>query len=186
MGFHTFDPGKAENLEDVARLEFVSVDELLALFDHHGTVADLGSGTGFYTDYVAPYADTLYAVDVQPEMHEFYREKGAPASVEFVTAEVADLPFEDDSLDGAFSTMTYHEFAGEAAMAELARVLAPGGRVGVADWSREGEGNTGPPCSERYALAEAREAFEDSGFAVDYGNERRETFVLSLSLELDE
>jgi len=186
MGFHTFDAGKAANLEDTARLEYVSVDELLALFDHRGAVADLGSGTGFYTDYVAPYPETLYAVDVQPAMHEFYREKGAPANVSFVTAEVAELPFGDDSLDGAFSTMTYHEFAGETAHAELARVLAPGGRVGVADWSREGKGESGPPRSERYALADAREAFEQAGFAVEYGNERRETFVLSASLELDE
>ncbi len=186
MGFHTFDPGKAEKLEEIGRLEYVSVDELLALFDHRGTVADLGSGTGFYTDYVAPYADTLYAVDVQPEMHEYYREKEAPTSVEFVTAEVADLPFKDDSLDGAFSTMTYHEFAGEAALSELARVLSPGARVGTADWSREGECNAGPPRSERYSLDHARETFEESGFVVEYGTERRETFVLSASLELDE
>jgi ubiquinone/menaquinone biosynthesis C-methylase UbiE len=186
MGFHTYDPSRADNLEELGRLEYVSVDELLALFDHEGVVADLGSGTGFYTDYVAPHADTVYAVDVQPEMHDYYREKGVPANVEFVTAEAGDLPLGNASLDGAFSTMTYHEFASDAALSELRRVLAPGARVGIADWSRAGEGEAGPPRSERYALADARQAFADAGFTVEHGSERRETFVLSASRELDE
>jgi ubiquinone/menaquinone biosynthesis C-methylase UbiE len=182
MGFHTFDVGRAEALEDDGRYRYVSVDELLALFapEEGDTVADLGSGTGFYTDDVAPYVGTVHAVDVQAEMHEFYREKGAPANVEFVTAEVADLPFADDALDGAFSTMTFHEFATEASMAEVARVLAPGARFGVADWSANGRGEAGPPREERYDLATAAEMAESAGFTVVHGSERRETFVATL------
>jgi len=179
MGFHTYDPARADALEDPGRYEYLSIDELLALFDPAGTVADLGSGTGFYTNDVAPHADRLYAVDVQPEMHELYREKGLPGNVEPVTAEVAELPFADGELDGAFSTMTYHEFASEAALAELARVCAPGALVATADWSRNGEGKEGPPTDERFALSDAREAFESAGFAVEFGRERRETFVCS-------
>jgi ubiquinone/menaquinone biosynthesis C-methylase UbiE len=182
MGFHTFDVGRAETLEDEGRYRYVSVDELLALFDpdEGDTVADLGSGTGFYTDDVAPYVGTVHAVDVQAEMHEFYREKGAPANVEFVTAEVADLPFADDALDGAFSTMTFHEFATEASMTEVARVLAPGARFGVADWSANGRGEAGPPREERYDLAAAKEMAEAAGLTVVHGSERRETFVAAL------
>jgi len=179
MGFHTFDASKAEGLEDVARYQYVSVDELLALFDPDGgVVADLGSGTGFYTDDVAPYAGRVYAVDVQPEMHEFYRAKGAPDNVEFVTAEVLDLPFEDGLLDAVFSTMTFHEFATESALAEVARVLADGGRLGVADWSARGLNEAGPPLEERYDLADAVEMAEAAGLTVEHGDERRETFVL--------
>ncbi|WP_276260968.1 class I SAM-dependent methyltransferase [Haloglomus litoreum] len=179
MGFHTYDVEKAEALEDPGRYEYVSVDELLALFEPAGEVADLGSGTGFYTDDVAPYAETVHAVDVQAEMHDLYREKGTPDNVRFVTAEVADLPFADDALDGAFSTMTYHEFASDAALAELARVVRPDGLVGIADWSAEGEGNNGPPRSERFAAADAVEAFQGADFTVERAQERRETFVLS-------
>lgn len=182
MGFHTFDIGRADMLEDEGRYRYVSVDELLALFDpdEGDVVADFGSGTGFYTDDVAPYVDTVHAVDVQAEMHEFYREKGAPENVTFVTAEVADLPFADAALDGAFSTMTFHEFATEASMAEVARVLAPGARFGVADWSTNGRGEAGPPREERYGLADAESMAEAAGFTVEYGVERRETFVATL------
>jgi ubiquinone/menaquinone biosynthesis C-methylase UbiE len=178
MGFHTFDVERADALEDPGRYEYVSVDELLALFDPAGEVADLGSGTGFYTDDVAPYAETVHAVDVQSEMHDFYREKGAPENVRFVTAEVSDLPFADDALDAAFSTMTYHEFATPASLAEVARVVRPGGRLGIADWSAAGEGNDGPPRSERFDATDATEGLEAAGFTVERADERRETFVL--------
>jgi ubiquinone/menaquinone biosynthesis C-methylase UbiE len=178
MGFHTFDVSRADRLEDESRYRYVSVDELLALFDPEGTVADLGSGPGFYTDDVAPYAERVYAVDVQAEMHDYYRGKGAPGNVEFVTAAVADLPFEEGALDAAFSTMTFHEFGDEAALAETARVLADGGRLGIADWSARGEGESGPPLDERYALPEAIALAEGAGLTVEHGSERRETFVL--------
>lgn len=179
MGFHTYDVERAAALNDPSRYRYLSVEELLALFDYRGTIADLGSGTGFYTDEVAPYADTLYAVDVQEAMHEQYRREGVPENVDCVTAEVSDLPFDKSALDGAFSTMTYHEFASEAALEELARVVKPDGLVGIADWTRNGAGEDGPPTSERYTLDEARTAFTGSGFEIEYADERRETFVLS-------
>ncbi|MFB6178905.1 MAG: class I SAM-dependent methyltransferase [Halorientalis sp.] len=180
MGFHTYDVSRATDLEDPSRYAYLSVDELLALLDPQldDTIADLGSGTGFYTDDIAPHVETVYAVDVQEAMHDHYREKGAPENVEFVTAEVADLPLEDDSLDAAVSTMTYHEFANEAAIAELARVIAPGGRLAVGDWSAAGEGLEGPPVDERFDASTATEHLESGGFEVVRAEDRRETFVL--------
>ncbi|KTG30909.1 class I SAM-dependent methyltransferase [Haloferax profundi] len=179
MGFHTFDADAAAKLDDPARYRYVSREELLSFLGpgSEDVVADLGSGTGFFTDDVAPYVDELHAVDVQEEMHDFYREKGAPENVAFVTADVASLPFDDDYLDGAFSTMTYHEFATDDAMAELARVVRPGGTVVVVDWSTAGEGQAGPPTDERFGLADAIDAFESVGFTVTHGETRRETFV---------
>lgn len=179
MGFHTYDPANADALEDPTRYEYVSIDELLALFEPHRTVADLGSGTGFYTDDVAPYAEKVYAVDAQEEMHERYRQKGLPENVECVTTEINDLPFDDASIDCAFSTMTYHEFASDTALDELARVVTSGGLVGIADWTRNGTGEEGPPTSERYALDDALTAFDAGDFEIVHADERRETFVLS-------
>jgi ubiquinone/menaquinone biosynthesis C-methylase UbiE len=181
MGYHTFDVERADALEDPSRFAYCSVEELVALVDPSAdaTVADVGSGTGFYTDELAPFVDRVYAVDVQTEMHDIYREKGVPANVDLVTAEAADLPLDDGELDGVFSTFTFHEFADEAALAELRRVLAPGGRVGVADWSGDGAGNAGPPRAERFAASEAESMFEAAGFAVDAVSERRETFTLA-------
>ena len=180
MGFHTFDPARADALESPDRYRYVSVEELLGALALTGTqtVADLGSGTGFYTDDVAPFADVVYAVDVQPEMHDFYRDKGLPANVEPVTADIADLPFDTDELDAAVSVMTLHEFVGEDAVREVARVLSPGGRLTIADWSARGEGDVGPPTDERLDAETAAETIATAGFEISRAEERSETFFV--------
>ncbi|WP_144902924.1 class I SAM-dependent methyltransferase [Halobellus captivus] len=179
MGFHTFDIERADALEDAGRYRFCSREELLGALDpgREDVVADVGSGTGFYTDEVAPLVKRVYAVDVQPEMHDHYREKGAPENIEFVTAEASSLPLEDDELDAAFSTMTFHEFASEEAFEELARVIRPGGRVVTLDWSKSGSGADGPPTDERFGLGDAVDALEGVGFTTSQGVTREETFV---------
>lgn len=179
MGYHTFDIDRAEELEAPDRFRHCSAEELLAALapSPDDVVADLGSGTGFYTDIVAPQVRAVRAVDVQPAMHDRYREKGVPAGVELVTARVDDLPFPDDALDAALSTMTYHEFAEEAALAELSRVVRPGGRVVTVDWTADGDGDAGPPTDERYRLGDAVSAFAAAGFRTVRAETRRETFV---------
>ena len=181
MGYHTFDADRADELEDATfRYRHLSAEELLWGLspETDDVVADLGSGTGFYTDDVAPRVGRLYAVDVQEAMHEFYREKGVPENVDLVASEIADLPFDADRLDAAVSTMTYHEFADPAALDEVARVVRPDGRLVVADWSADGDGETGPPTDERFSAAEAASALRGAGFDVAFEATRPETFLL--------
>ena len=180
MGFHTFDVDRAERLEDPDRYRWASAEELIGAVDPAAAdvVADLGSGTGFYTDDVAPHVGSVYAVDLQAEMHEFYREKGVPANVELVESDVGDLPLADDALDAAFSTMTYHEFASDDAVAELARVLRSGGRLVVFDWSADGDGEAGPPTDERFGVDDAAVVLETAGFDIVRADTRTETFTL--------
>jgi SAM-dependent methyltransferase len=179
MGFHTFDPARADQLDDPTRYAYLSVDELLALFDPgpDDVVADLGSGTGFYTDDIAAAAGEVYAVDIQPEMHDYYRAKGLPPNVVPVTASVASLPI-SEPLDAVVSTMTFHEFATPAAMTAVAETLTSGGRVAIADWTKAGSGEAGPPPSERYTAADAATLCRDAGIEVHRAVDRRETFVL--------
>lgn len=180
MGFHTFPVERADALEDaVSRYRYLSAEELLWLLDPSPTdvIADFGSGTGFYIDDVAPYAGTVHAIDIQEAMHDVYREKGVPENVELVTARIDDLPFATGSLDGAFSTMTYHEFATPEAIEEIARVLTEGAPLAIADWTAAGEGEHGPSLSERFALADAEAALAEH-FALEHAFERRETFVV--------
>lgn len=88
-----FRPERAAVLEDRSRLQVqLGEDELADLLALKGDedVADLGSGTGFYTDRVAHLTTgTVYAVELQPEMLAIHREKGPPANVRHVRA---DLP----------------------------------------------------------------------------------------------
>lgn len=147
------------------------------------TVADLGSGTGFFTDDIAPAVDHVYAVDIQDAMHDYYREKGVPENVDLVTSGVDDLPLDSDSLDAAFSTMTYHEFANEQALSELSRVLASQGTLVIVDWAASGSGSHGPPVDERYSATETANALRQHGFTVEFEALRPETFLVTASAE---
>lgn len=177
---HTFDPTAAEKLEDVVRYRYLSRDELVGALAPSGDedVVDLGSGTGFYTRDVAPYVGSVRAVDLQPDMHEHFRSEGVPDNVEVVTAGVADMPFGDSTLDAAYSTMTFHEFVSNEALAEVKRVLRPGARFVVVDWSSEGEGERGPPQEARYGPEQAAQRIEDAGFVVNHWSGRPETFLV--------
>lgn len=186
MGYHTFDASRADKLEEAGkRYRFLSAEELLwALsLSPDDTVADLGSGTGFFTDDVAPYADEVYAVDVQEEMQDYYREKGIPENVNLVTSDVSDLPFDDGGVDAAFSTMTYHEFASDDALAEVHRVLRADGRLVVVDWAATGSGEHGPPLDERFTAAEAAATLRANGFRIEHEAVRPETFYLVATVE---
>ncbi|OVE83076.1 class I SAM-dependent methyltransferase [Natronolimnobius baerhuensis] len=183
MGFHTFPIDRADKLEDPSRYRFCSREELLEMLapDAEAVVADLGSGTGFYSRDVAPFVETLYAVDLQEEMHEYHRDEGCTANVEFVTAGIDSLPFADDELDGAFSTMTHHEYATDETMAELARVIRPGGRLVTVDWSATGTGADGPPVDERFGPDEVVAHLEDVGFSLERVHDRPETLAVVVS-----
>lgn len=74
--------------------------------------------------------------------------------------------------------MTYHEFASNRARSELARVLAPGGRLVIADWSADGTGEDGPPLKERFTTDEVTSVLRDVGFEIDFQATRPETFLV--------
>jgi ubiquinone/menaquinone biosynthesis C-methylase UbiE len=177
---HTFDPAMADRLEDASRYRYCSREELIALVDPDpgDLIADVGSGTGFYTRDVAPHAGRVLGIDVQPAMHGLFRENGVPGNVALLSADADALPLADGALDGAFATMTFHEVATERALSELRRVLAPGGRFATVDWSAAGEGGAGPPVSDRQSAESATTMLEDAGFSVKRAGERPETFAL--------
>ncbi|MDQ2052863.1 class I SAM-dependent methyltransferase [Natronolimnohabitans sp. A-GB9] len=180
MGFHTFPTDRADALEDPSRYRFCSREELVEMLalESDDVVADLGSGTGFYSREVAPFVETLYAVDVQEEMHERHREEGVSESVELVAAGVGSLPFADDELDAAFSIMTHHEYADDETMAELARVIRPGGRLVTVDWSATGSGEDGPSVDERFGPDDVTNHLEAADFTVERVHDRPETLAV--------
>jgi len=180
MDYHTFSVENADRLEDAAaRYRNLSAEELVWALDPDpdDAVVDLGSGTGFYTDDVAPHAGRVHAVDVQEGMHDRYREKGVPENVTLVTSDTDPLPFDDESMDAVYTTNTFHELP-RAAVTESARVLGPGGRFVVADWSADGRGERGPPLDQRHTADSASEVLADAGFDIDFVAVRPETFLL--------
>lgn len=172
---------KADRLEDPIQYRYLSTEEVYALLEPKPdwTVADLGSGTGFFTDDVAPLVEQVYAVDLHEAMQDAYREKGVPENVELVTSDVDDMPFDDAALDAALSLRTFHHGVADS-LDEIGRVLRPGGRFVVVDWSATGTGerDRGPDPEDCFDLATAQSLLLDAGFEIQAARERHETFTI--------
>ena len=103
-------------------------------------VLDLGVGPGFLASEVAALVgpDGLVAgVDVSESMLAIARTRvvdGPAAPVQLRIGSATDLPYEDQSFDAVVSTQVL-EYVNDipAALAEIRRVLRPGGRVLVLD-----------------------------------------------------
>ncbi len=108
---------------------------LLALLDERWVVADLGCGTGQVAEAVAPFVLRVIGVDGAPEMLAAARERlQGIENAELRQGELEELPLPDQALDAALLVLVLHYVPDPArALAEIARVLRPGGRVLVVD-----------------------------------------------------
>jgi len=99
-------------------------------------VLDAGCGTGMLLRRLAEAAPgiRLIGVDASPEMLAEARRE-APDGTTLQQADVRHLPFADASFDAVVIGSVLHYLPdAEAALAEAARVLRPGGRLVATDW----------------------------------------------------
>src|SRR5688572_14809526 len=108
---------------------------VLGLIDPALVVGDLGCGTGQLTEVVAPYVEKVVAVDSSTDMLDAARQRlGAARNVDLRQGELESLPVEAGELDAAMLSLVLHYSPSPGrALAEVARVLRPGGRVLVVD-----------------------------------------------------
>jgi arsenite methyltransferase len=103
-------------------------------------VLDLGSGGGIdvllSARRVGP-TGFAYGVDMTDEMLDLARANAAKAgatNVEFVKGTIEAVPLPDDSVDVVISNCVINLSVDKAAvLAEMFRVLTPGGRIGISD-----------------------------------------------------
>jgi SAM-dependent methyltransferase len=101
---------------------------LLALLEARPSrVLDAGCGTGEFAESAAGKLDSeVVGVDLSERMVELTRARG----VEALVADVEELPFGDCEFDAAAANwMLYHLSQLDRGVAELQRVLRPGGRL---------------------------------------------------------
>lgn len=96
---------------------------------------DAGTGTGALAFALAPFVREVVAVDLVPELlAEARKRSGDFPNVTFVEGDVTSLPPDVGEFDLAGTLRTLHHIRRpELAVAELARVTRPGGRVLVVD-----------------------------------------------------
>lgn len=99
------------------------------------TAVDLGAGTGFLTEALLDRGVRVVAVDQSEAMLEALRRKFPwPDRVECRAGEAEDIPIAESSMDSCLANMLLHHVERPAvAVAEMARVVRPGGRVVVTD-----------------------------------------------------
>lgn len=96
-------------------------------------VLDVGTGPGFVALVAQAAGAQVVAVDQSPAMVKIARSHGLLAQ----QASVESLPFPDGAFDAVLGGFVLNHLARpEAAVAELTRVLRPGGRLALSVWDR--------------------------------------------------
>ena len=147
QGVRTTRVEEAERLAERATAGLAAADTLLAI--------DVACGPGTYTRPLASRVRHAVGVDLTPAMIEKARAEAAHdgiTNIEFVSADVYALPF-DDGVAGVVSCgYAFHHMADPArALAEMARVLA----------ARR------PHCDQRYCGARRLRTWHDAEDSVE-------------------
>ena len=101
-------------------------------------ILDIGCGAGSLDRLLAQRvggANPITAIDVNPfwlrEAETLAAEDGVGGMIRFVPGNAEAVPFPDNSFDAVFSVTVLEECDADRAIAEMTRVVRPGGRIGI-------------------------------------------------------
>jgi SAM-dependent methyltransferase len=134
-----FDSHAAADAYDVFAPESnaLLIDTIMRLgrFRRGARVADLGCGSGVFTDLLHRHGCDCVGLDLSPKLVAIGR-RNYPG-VEFIEGDVEHLPFPEASFDGVLLSGIVHHLPDPArCAAEVFRVLRPGGRFVAFDPNR--------------------------------------------------
>lgn len=113
--------------------EAFAMEAFLSLLPRTWTVADIGTGTGFLLPSLAEHFRRVIAVDPAAAMLECARQRVAGherRNVRFHHGDLGSLPMRSQSCDLAIACLVLHHVPEpESALAEMHRILRPGGRI---------------------------------------------------------
>lgn len=138
-----------------------------------GSVLDLGAGTGKFTELLIERAERVVAVEPAVAMLDVLRAK--LPNVDAIVGGAESIPLTDASMDAVTVAQAFHWFDRDAACAEIARVLVPGGTLGLlwnhsdpsCSWDRACHRVAHPAVAEQDATTESA-AEELPGFTFDH------------------
>jgi len=148
----------------------------LAQLQPNETVLDVGCGTGTLAlvarQRVGP-TGRVYGIDPSAQLLARARRKAARRGLEinFQPGVIEQIPFPDRSFDVVLSTLMMHHLPDDLkrqGLAEIARVLKPGGRLLVVDFKRPEERHSQParPVDSRNSGIQDQPALmKEAGFS---------------------
>jgi len=173
---HSFDNPKrfADDWNDPARNDWQKpsvVIEAMGLTEGM-TVADLGTGTGYFVPHLARTVGKdgrVLAVDIEPAMLRYVEktaEKRALGNVDTVLAKPRDTRLGRSSVDRVLTVNTWHHIPSREAYAKhLAGRLREGGSVWVIDFHKDAP--MGPPKRHRLEPQAVARELEGGGFDAE-------------------
>jgi SAM-dependent methyltransferase len=129
------------------------------------TVLELGAGTGKLTTRLVALGHDVVATDPDPAMLD--RLAANLPEARTLVAHAEELPVGDRAFDAVVAAQAFHWFDLDRALPEIARVLRPGGRLGVV-WNQRDESipwvrRLGGLIGTQEQLREPARAIVDSG-----------------------
>ena len=169
---HHFDPeASAKAFDDPARDAWQMPDRVIdALALKPGQmVADIGSGTGYFTIRLAKSAAApkVYGADIEPGMVKYLRDRAAKEGLNNVVAVKAatDTPNLPEHVDLVLIVDTYHHIGDrEVYFRKLAKSLKPGGRVAIIDFKPDSP--EGPPKEFRFSPEKFKAEMSKAGYKL--------------------
>jgi ubiquinone/menaquinone biosynthesis C-methylase UbiE len=106
-------------------------------------VLDAGTGTGRMLELLAPYIKRGIGIDASPDMLAIARDRLGQAGIsncQVRRGDVYRLPFADGTAEDGFDAVLFHQVLHflddpQGALREAVRVMAPGGRILIADFA---------------------------------------------------
>ena len=133
--FFSSSAGQWDRLRDDLFGERFHLAALPAFADSEWTVGDLGCGTGQLTAALAPFVRHVIAVDASAAMLQAAKKRlNGFENVELRRGDLEALPIDNGRLDAATLGLVLHHLPEpDRALAEVARVLKPRGRLLIVD-----------------------------------------------------
>ena len=94
-----------------------------------GKLVEFGCGTGFYTQVLVGKADTVVATDISQGMLALAKERIKATNVTFQVEDCQATSLPDEVFDTAFISLVIHFTEPEKTLAEMRRILKPGGTL---------------------------------------------------------
>ncbi|HEX8033685.1 MAG TPA: methyltransferase domain-containing protein [Ktedonobacterales bacterium] len=176
---HKFDTRQRQRLLSEERYEALHPESLLRDLGlkQGDTVADIGSGPGFFTIPAAQIVGErglVLAADVQGEMLSAVKgrvtEHGL-TNVRVVKTSETDVPLPPESCDFVLLAFVLDEIEQRSRfLHRVARLLKPDGRIVVLEWNKE-EQTEGPPIEDRISEEELTADAQAAGLRISESRE---------------